>query len=299
MHLQMLLLLLSIFYSTIFVVGKYALAHSTPAFLTGSRMLLAGCVLLVFQCFWDPKALRLEKKHLLPIVIIALTGVYLTNILEFWGLQFMPSAKACFLCGFFPIATALLSYQWFEERLSTRQWIGLLVGMIGFIPLLLNTDDPKTLLSFALPEWAVLGSAACSAVGWIAMRTLVKKQGFSALSANSLSMILGGFFALLHSWHLEGWDPLPLSSWTLFLPWLLLISLISNIICYNLHANLLKYFSATYVSLTFLSQPFLAALFGWIFLDEILSMHFWISLALVTLGLYLYYREALKQKDTA
>lgn len=297
MYLHGLVLLLSVFYSAVFVVGKTALHYSPPIFLTGARMLLAGLILLIFQLYHNPQAFKLKKEHIGPIVLVALMGVYLTNVLEFWGLQFMPSAKACFLYGFCPIATAFLSYKCFKERISLFQGMGLILGLLGFLPLLLDVDQPQNLMGFSLPEVAILSAAFCTAVGWLAMREGVKHRGLCPIVANSLSMIAGGTLSLLHSYCVEPWNPLPVADLYGFIPWLLLISLISNIICYNLHANLLKHFSATYLAFTGLSQPFFAAFLGWFFLNEVLSRYFWVSLFIVTFGLYLYYKEALKQKS--
>ncbi len=293
MYLQSLVVLVSVLYSTVFIIGKYALHYIPPILLTGARMVLAGLLLLAFQYFFRPKAFIFKKIHVGPILLIALMGVYLTNILEFWGLQYMESAKAAFLCGFIPIVTALLSYGWFEEKTNAKQWLGLLLGMTGFIPLLLRLN-PEDILGFSLPEWAVLGSTVTSAIGWIAMREVVKDRKLCPFMASALSMLIGGLMALAHAY---GFEPLNISLSTNLLPtlgWLLLLTLVSNILCYNLYAYLLKSLSATYLALAGLSQPFFTAFFAWLFLAEVLSMSFWLSLGMVTLGLYLYYREALQ-----
>ncbi len=296
MYLQGLVVVLCLLYSTIFIIGKYALHYLPPIFLTGGRMLLAGALLLLFQFLFRRKAFCLKKIHWGPVLMVALMGVYLTNILEFWGLQYMESAKASFLCSFYPIATALLSYLWFKEKIAWKQWLGLFLGMSGCIPLLLRMD-PAEVFGFSLPEWAVLASTVTTALGWIAMREAVKHRSLCPLMANGLSMLLGGALSMLHSYWVEPWNMSLLDNasnlWSA-LQWLLLLTLVSNILCYNLHGYLLKHFSATYLSFAGLSQPFFTAFLAWLFLAEVLSLAFWASLGLVTLGLYLYYREALK-----
>ncbi len=293
MYLQGLVIVLCLLYSTVFIIGKYALYHMPPILLTGTRMVLAGSLVLLFQFFFRPKVFCLKKIHWGPVLMVALMGVYLTNILEFWGLQHMGSAKASFLCSFYPIATAFLSYLWFKEKLSFKQWLGLSLGMGGFVPLLLRMD-PAEIFGFSLPEWSILASTITTALGWIAMREAVKHRNLCPLMANGLSMLLGGALSLLHSYWVEPWSVGQLTNIWPALQWLLLLTLVSNILCYNLHGYLLKHFSATYLSFAGLSQPFFTAFLAWLFLAEVLSIAFWASLALVTLGLYLYYREALK-----
>ena len=293
MYLQSLVVILCLLYSTVFIIGKYALCHIPPILLTGSRMVLAGILVLAFQFFFRRNTFLLKKIHWGPVLMVALMGVYLTNILEFWGLQYMESAKASFLCSFYPIVTALLSYLWFQEKINAKQWLGLLLGMSGFVPLLLKMD-PEEMLGFSLPEWAVLLSTVTTAIGWIAMREAVKNRNLCPLMANGLSMLVGGLIALLHSFVTESLNVIQQTKIWPALQWLLLLTLVSNILCYNLHAYLLKHFSATYLSFAGLSQPFFTAFLAWFFLAEVLATSFWLSLGLVTLGLYLYYREALK-----
>ncbi|MBP6103958.1 MAG: DMT family transporter [Gammaproteobacteria bacterium] len=296
MYLQSLVVILCMLYSTVFIIGKYALYHIPPILLTGSRMVLAGVLVLAFQFFFRPQSFSLKKIHWGPVLMVALMGVYLTNILEFWGLQYMESAKASFLCSFYPIVTALLSYLWFQEKINAKQWLGLLLGMGGFIPLLLNMD-PKEMLGFSLPEWAILLSTVTTAIGWIAMREVVKDRKLCPLMANGLSMLAGGLLSLLHSFCVESWNISQQTNLWPALQGLLLLTLVSNILCYNLHAYLLKHFNATYLSFAGLSQPFFTAFLAWFFLAEVLTTSFWLSLGLVTLGLYFYYREALKSAN--
>jgi drug/metabolite transporter (DMT)-like permease len=296
-YLQFLVLLLCALYGSVFTFGKLALEYAPPLFITGSRMLLAGFLLLGYQFCFNRAEFRLQKQDWLPIFMIALTGVYLTNALEFWGLQFMETGKACFLYSFCPVATALMSYVWFKEKITTAKWIGLTIAVIGFIPILISddlSDFTFTLFFLSLAEAALLGAAVATSLGWLTMREIVKKRNFSAVMANGASMIIGGALALGHSWMVEPWDPFPVSNLQSFLPWFLCLTLVSNLICYNLHAYLLRSFTATYISFAGLSQPFFTALFGFLFLDEILSPYFWASAVPVTVGLYIYYQQELK-----
>jgi len=302
-YLQGLVLLLCILYGSVFVFGKLTLETAPPLFVTATRMVLAGSLLLAYQYCFDRKNFFITKEHRLPILIIAVMGVYLTNALEFWGLQFIEAGKACFLYSFTPIATALLSYVWFSEKITPKKWLGLAIGIIGFIPLLLepsSASEEKTgslwFLSFA--EMALLTAAITTSIGWLAMREVIKNRGSSPVMANGISMVLGGALAFIHSVISEPWNPTPITDFWTFLQWFLILTLVSNLISYNLHAMLLRTFSATYLSFAGLSQPFFAAFLGWLFLEEIMSSYFWFSVIAVTLGLYLYYQDELKFKDT-
>ncbi len=299
LRLQCLLLLLCALYGLVFVLGKLTLEYASPLFITAARMTLAGLLLLAYQYIFHRKQFHIPKKLYRPIFIAGFTNIYLTNALEFWGLQFMEAAKACFLYSFCPIATALLSYFWFNEKITYQKWIGLLIGISGFLPVLIahsgQEDVSGYFFFFSYSELAILGAALTASIGWMTMRVIVKGHGFSSAMANASTMLVGGIFALIHSLGTENWNPSPVADFFPFLGWFLSLTLVSNLISYNLNAYLLRFFTATYTSFAGLSQPFFAALFGWLLLHEVMSLHFWISLAAVSFGLYIYYREELKQ----
>lgn len=302
MQLQFLVLLLCALYGSVFTIGKFTLEYAPPLFITGARMLLAAFILLLYQFYFNKKFFFFKREHFWPTLIMGFTSIYLTNALEFWGLQYMESGKACFIYGFSPIATALLSYVWFSEKITTLKCVGLTLGLFGFLPILITHSGNMEDLSgnigfFSYAELAMLGAAITNAVGWMTMRVVIKDRGYSPVMANATSMSVGGMMALIHSFLVENWAPLPISPqdyWP-FLQSFLLLTLVSNIICYNLNSYLLRFFTATYLAFAGLSQPIFAAFFGYLFLREIMSQYFWISFIAVSLGLYIYYQQELKQ----
>jgi len=115
---------------------------------------------------------------------------------------------------------------------------------------------------------------------------------YSALIANGLSMTLGGLFALAHSYVAgENWAPIPVTQMQPFIINTLIMCVISNLICYNLYGYLLKRFSATFMSFAGLVTPLFASLFGFLFLQEVVTWHFYVSIMLFSLGLIIFYRE--------
>src|SRR5262249_26738992 len=142
-------------WSTCFTIGKTTLAYSPPIFLTGARMFLAGLIILAFLAIFRRKDLQLKKKHLLPLFLFTLTAVYLTNIFEFWGLQYLTAAKTCFIYSLSPFLAALFSYFQFKEKITSRKLLGLLIGFVGFIPVLMNQSGSEQLLGgFSFLSWA-------------------------------------------------------------------------------------------------------------------------------------------------
>lgn len=293
-----LVVLLYAMFASVFTIAKTGLNYSQPFFFVGSRMALAGLILTAFVFFFRRQDFQLHKKHLWRIFLLAAFNIYITNVLEIWGLKYLTSFKTCFIYSLSPFLSALLSYVMLSDRLTPKKWIGLVVGFAGFIPILLNqTSTEETTGHFLIFSWAeiaVILAAASSVYGWIVLGQLIKDDGYSPLMANGWGMLIGGTMALIHSGLVETWDPAPVTEWAPFLECSLLLILVSNLICYNLYGVLLRRFSATFISFAGFTTPLFTALFGWYYLGEVVTWPFYLSAAIVFSGLLVFYQEELK-----
>jgi drug/metabolite transporter (DMT)-like permease len=291
--------LLYALFASVFTVAKEALLAASPFFLLGSRMLLAGVLMLIFQYFRKGALLKLTKEQLIQVLLLGFFNIYLTNALELWGLQYLTSFKTCFLYSLSPFLTALISYLTFQETLNWKKWIGLLVGFSGFIPILLSQGNQEGISgkfgAFSGAELAVLSAVLSSVFGWIILKKLVFHMKCPYLVANGYSMLLGGLIGLVHSMLFENWNPIPVSNTLRWLECSLFLIIVSNCICYNLYGWLLKKFSSTFMSFAGLSTPLFTALFGWFFFDERPQWDFFASLMIVFFGLLMFYLEELKE----
>lgn len=288
-------------WSSIFSLGKLALENSPPIFLTGFRMFFAGIILTGWLGFKNFKSLKIGKKQILPLLALAIFSIYLTNILEFWGLQHLTAAKACFIYSLSPFFAAIFSYIHFKEKINTKKIIGMVIGFFGFLPVLMIQTKSEDLFSaFSLlswPEIAIMGAALFSVYGWVLLRIIVKNHTLSPLYANGYSMLIGGTLALIHSFFIDHWDPTPIPDGKIlpFCQGVALIILVSNIFCYNLYGLLLKRFTATFLSFLGLLSPIFASLNSWIILGEKPSWIILASTGIVSLGLFLVYQAELRQ----
>jgi drug/metabolite transporter (DMT)-like permease len=298
-----LVFLLYALFAAVFTISKEALFHAAPFFLVGVRMFVAGLLFLGILFLRGKRNFSLSKRALGKVFLLALFNIYLTNVLEFWGLQYLTSAKTCFLYSLSPFAAAIVSFFWLGEKISPKKWLGFAVGFGGLLPILLSQtsheDVAGTIWLFSWAELSVLVAVFTSAFGWTLLRDLVSAEGLSPLEANGYSMLLGGLFALLHSRVCESWTPVPVSSFPLFFICSALLILISNGICYNLAGFLLKRFSATFMAFAGLTTPLFTAFFGWMVHGEALSATFWLSYAIVIAGVIVFYQEEIKSQTAA
>lgn len=301
-----LVILLFALFASLFTLSKSALEFSEPFFLIGSRMTFAGIILLAHQCIFNRKSFKIKASHVIPLMMLGLVSIYITNIAEIWGIQFMSSAKACLIYSLSPFVAALFAYLMLNETLTLKKWIGLIVGFIGLTPILFtqssSTDLVKDLLFFSWAELSLIVAVFASVYGWILLKKIVNEFQYSPMMANGISMLIGGILALFHSYMSgEQWSPVPVvnSQFGAFIECALWMTLISNVVCYNLYGFLLKRFTATFMSLAGLITPLFASLFGWYFLNEEITWHFFASMTLFSIGLTVFYQEELAQNFAA
>lgn len=286
------------FFGSSFVVGKGTLKYGGPVFLTALRMVLAASILFVAQVVIDRKKVVSPKGYWPEIILLSIFNIFFTNVLEFWGLQYLTSYQTCYVYSLSPFLAAIISYFALKEKLGGYKIAGLIIAFVGFAPLLIYKEATESKRFYiSLPEWAMLGAVVATVTGWIVMRKLVYKKGFPVLMANSYSMFIGGIMAFITSAFFEGVQPLPVSNWQYFLTGMVIITLINNIAGYNLYAFLTKKFTVTLMGFIGFVTPLITALFGWLFLDEPVTLLFFISYSVVLVGFFLFSKEELSYKS--
>ena len=287
-------------FASVFTAAKIGLEHTEPFFLVGARMSLAGSLLLTYCFLKNSRDWQVAANNKLKLAMLGITNIYLTNCLEFWGMRFLTSSKTSFIYSLSPFIAALFSYFAFGETLTKKKCLGLLIGFIGFIPILVGQSAAELSLReigfVSMAELAVMGAAAATAYGWVLMRQLML-AGMSPLAANGFSMLVGGSLALVHSGLSETWQPVPIFGEARYFwqstMWMILAS---SLIGYNLYAWLLRRYTVTFMSFAGFTTPFITALFSWLVIGETLTWHFPASGIIVFCGLYLFYQEELIQE---
>ena len=272
------------------------LAYTTPIFLAGIRMFIAGSILLTYQYFYEHQQFRFKWKDLKYFLQIILLGIYASYILRFWAMQTLSAPKASFFFNLSPLFTALYSYLMFKEKLSRKQWVGLAIGFLGMIPILLSTSSGEANLGefarISWPELAIFGAVATAAWSWIVVRKLIRDKSYAPAMVNGLCMFVGGGLALITAFFVESCTPV--GNFLPFVGLLATIILISNIFCHNLYGYLLKHYSATFLSFCGFLTPLFTAFYSWVFLSEKVTWHFYASAGIVFIGLFIFYKDELK-----
>lgn len=293
------IILLQALFATSFPMGKYLLTFASPLFLSGARMLIAGGILLIYQYFQPLTAFKIKRKHIWIFAQIIVLGMYATYGLRLYALDVLPIWKVSFFYNLSPFLSALYAYLLFNERLSNKQWLGLSIGFIGMMPMLISrTPEEATLGKFfyiSIYELFLIISVSLHCYSWLLIQKLVRHKKYDTSIVNGICMAMGGLLSLITSYMIEG--PAPMYDPASFCKGLLFMVFVSNILCHNIYAGLLKTYSATFMSFTSFLSPLFAALYGWAFFQETISWPFYLSIIIVLIGLYIFYQDELKNKN--
>src|SRR5438045_261737 len=202
---MILVIIMYFLFASTFTLGKAALAYVTPFLFTGIRMFFGGSVLLCYAVACKNAKVKKEDYSLFAQIIVF--HIFLAYTLEFWALENVTSAKACLLYNLSPFITAVFSYFLFAEQLSVRQLCGLIIGFLGFVPILIaQTPLEKIAGHIGFLSWyeiALIVSVTSSAYGWMMMKKLTAR-GYPFVLVNGIGMTGGGLLALGLSLLTEG-----------------------------------------------------------------------------------------------
>ena len=280
------------FFGLSFVVGKETLKVVPPFYLTAVRMLFASAIILSLQLLVDRKRFYWPKGMWLEIAMLSIFNIFFTNVLEFWGLQYMSCYKTCYIYSLSPFLAALISFIFLKEKLGLMKIIGLIIAFLGFAPLLIYKEGHSSFY-ISPAEWALLGAAVATVIGWVFMRKICYQKKYPPLMANGISMFIGGLLCFIPTLMFEKITPAPVTNWPLFLKGVVIMALINNIFGYNVYAFLVKKFTVTLMTFIGFITPLVTALLGWLFLKESVTLLFFISYGIVLVGFFFFTREEL------
>jgi drug/metabolite transporter (DMT)-like permease len=281
-------------FATVFPLCKIAFNYIEPVFFTGLCLTFAGIILIGYQYYKDRRAFTWSKELIMPLCMLIICNIFLTNVCERWGLQYLTAVKTSFIYNLSPFFSAIFSYFLLSERMTVAKWLGLIIGFIGFIPYFIEKSGTEPVASgfffCSLAELSLVTASIATVVGWIGMRKLVL-LGYSPILGNGISMLIGGLMILPASMMLDSWSPSPVHDWLYALIFVVIISFISYITAYNMYGWLLNRYSATFLTMAGLTSPLFTALFGWFLLGEQVTWTFIFSMIMVGIGLYIFHAQ--------
>lgn len=195
----------------------------------------------------------------------------------------IPSGLTSVLWAVFPMMTAVLAHVWLPgERLAPRQWLGFSVGFLG-VAVLFATDlrgiGPSALAAGGL----LLLSPLAAALGQVVLKR--HGPGTSAALVNRDGMVVAALALWLVALPLEQQSTAVLS--TAALGSVAYLGLVGTVVAFGVYFWLLRWVSASRLSLIAYVTPAIALWLGWAVGDEPLAASTIGGTGLVLLGIAL------------
>ena len=268
-------------WSTGFIAAKFALPYIEPYTLLLARMLITVFIfLLLIQLFRTGWPKPVDALHQM-VVGSLIHAAYLGGVFAAIKLN-MPAGIASLIVGLQPLLTALMAWLVLGNQLKLRQWMGLLLGLLGVSLVLLQG---KSVGFDHISMGAVI--AILIALFGISIGTLYQKK----YGQNS-KLLPGSFFQYLATVIWMG--ALSASFETQQITWnfTLLAALAWLVVVLSIFAILLLMLmiregeSARVASYFYLVPP-VTVIEGWLLFDEQLNLAALVGIAITVVGVYL------------
>lgn len=270
-------------WSTGFIGAKFGLPYAEPFTFLSIRFVLIIALLSVLG--WTAKAEWPKSPRRIGHLLVSGTLVHAAYLGGVFAAihHGLSSGMAALLVGLQPLLTAMVAGPLFGERITPRQWLGLVLGLVGVMLVLAARPNG---LGFDGVSWVGVGFALV-ALGGITAGTLYQKrfgQGMDLRTGSAVQyvgalLVLGPAAYFSETMRVE-WT----LTFVLAMAWLVLVLSLGAI---TLLMMLIRSGEAARVASLFYLVPPVTAAIAWALFGETLTMLGLAGMALAAMGVAL------------
>jgi drug/metabolite transporter (DMT)-like permease len=173
-----------------FIAGRMIAPTVHPLCAAFLRFAIASVFLLLLTVRVEGRIPALDKKQILPMVLLGLTGVFAYNILFLTGLKYIQAGRAAVIVATNPVLISLLSALFLKERLTWIRGVGICLSVSGAITVISNgriADLGRSPIGTG--EWLIAGCV----LSWVAYSLIGKTvmARLSPLTCVTYSAVIG------------------------------------------------------------------------------------------------------------
>lgn len=275
-----LLILVTIVWGSTFFIIKDTVESVNPFFIVFGRVFLASIPMLLYVFFRNKKSL-FNKQAIIKgsILGLLLTTTYISQTI---GLQYTSSGHSAFITSIAVILVPVIMFFGYKAQLLKSDYFSIFIVMIGLFLLTydfethLNKGDAITLITaISLAFHIVLSGRYVKTTEFLSLIT------YQFVSASVFSLIGSLFMGYEH-----GFDLNLISSESIWA--IAYLGFFGTLFCYFVSVWIQKYESSVKVAIVFSLEPVFAALFAYLFVNEILNLKEISGTVLILLGVILY-----------
>ncbi len=275
----------NIFFAINFTAIKY-LVNGNFAQPFAINLIRVGITTLLFWVLFIFKPVKslIQKKDVGRLILCAITGVAINQLLFVKGLSLTYSIHASLLMLTTPILITILAAWILKEKLTALKVVGLVLGITGAFILVTAKERSGTATNVVWGDLLIILNAISYTFYFILVKPLMKT--YNAVVIIRVIFTLGFFMILPFCW-----QEFTEISWQSFTgeAWINmgLVVVMGTFLAYLFNAYGIKILGAGMAGAYIYSQPFFAAPIAIFFLNEGLTITKLIAAACIFLGVYL------------
>ncbi len=280
----------SVIWGGTFIAGRILQPEIPPLLSATVRFIFAGISLALLLTFTRVGWKKVTLYQFLQIMVLGVSGVFIYQILFFYGLQIIPASRAALLVAINPAMIALISFILWREKVSLIKGIGIVFCVVGAFILL--SDKATEVEGFLTNkgDLAILGCVISWGIYTVAGKNVIRQVG--ALYTVTYAILFGTFLLVIVSIFTK---TLTLDNLTLFsfsdLASLAYLGILGSAVAYVWYYQGVDQLGAASAGSFIALNPLTAVIIGILFLDEHTSIVVLAGGVMIILGILITNRK--------
>jgi drug/metabolite transporter (DMT)-like permease len=245
--------------------------------------LIISTVFLVPIGFFTKRLKPLKKKDIKLVALLALFEPFLYFIGEAYGLKYVSATVSSVLIATIPLLSPVAAWYFFREKLSTLNFIGILVSVAGVFLVILDNDFR---LNASLAGVLLLALAVFSAIGYSVVVTEVAKR-YNVFSIIFYQNLFGILFFIPFFAYFDFEQFLTVEITFEIIKPILALAILASSVAFMLFTYGIRELGLVKANTIANIIPVFTAIFSYFFLHEILSYINIFGILVVLSGLFL------------
>ena len=269
-------LVVTFLWSSSYVLIKIGLSDISPLFFATVRYSIAFLVLFLLNVVKGGVKLGLERRVLIHLIAVGITGYTFGQGLQFVGLSLLPAVSVTFLLNFTPLFVIVMEMILLRVKISKTQLLGIIIALAGayvYFPIRFSSQE---VLGIAI----VLLSGMAWAAYMVLTRSFQKNGKLGSLAFTTMTMGVGCLGLVALTLLFEGFRSIGPQSWAIIL-WMSLVNTALAFFVWNRTLRLLRAYELSILQNTMLVQ---ISILAYVFLGEGITGRMIVGIILVLIG---------------
>lgn len=247
-------LTITVLWASSLILAKIVFVELTPITFVALRYTLACPVLIPMAYFTrrrqeeGEKSQNSPREHWKILLIAGLAGPFLSQVIQYIGLDMTSASDAVLLVNFTPVFAVILAAAMIDERITAAKLLGLITATFGAIMIVVNPApvDPVISATRLLGDILLIGSTFLFAVNGIVGKIAVKSvDSVSVTLCSTLAAVPFLWLSVVLFEDLSILLTLSVQAWVIVI-W---IGIVNTAIAFMLYYESMKYIEASRVQI--------------------------------------------------